>query len=217
MSKLADIIFFRKHGICPRWICFTFDNGLRRLVQNPDRIIHPFIGAGDRVLDVGPGIGYFTIPIARRAGPGGKVIAADIQESMLRGIAKRAERAGVRDRIELYQSRPDEIYSGEPVDFILAFWMAHEVPRLDRFFRQLRSALKPAARLLLAEPKLHVSRARFDGEIDLAQKAGLALLDRPAISLSHGALFGIGQPVGANKRVSADHRKESPQNRKDDR
>lgn len=85
------------------------------------------------MLDVGPGIGYFTIPMARRVGSGGRVIAADIQESMLRGIVRRAERAGVRGQIELYLSRPDEIYSGEPVDFILSFWMAHEVPRLGRF------------------------------------------------------------------------------------
>jgi len=217
VSRLADIIFFRKHGLCPRWICFTFDNGLRRLVQNPDRIIRPYVGEGDKVLDVGPGIGYFTIPIARLVGVKGKVIAADIQESMLRGIAKRAERAGVRGQIELYLSQPDEIYSGESVDFILSFWMAHEVPRLDRFFRQLRAALKPAARFLLAEPGLHVSRAQFDGEIDMAQKAGLVLLDRPAISLSHGALFGSGQPVGASERLSADQGKASPLSGKDDR
>jgi len=207
VSKLADILFFRKHGICPRWFCFTFDNGLRRLVQNPDRIIRPYIREGDKVLDVGPGIGYFTIPIARHVGSGGKVIAADIQESMLRGIAKRAERAGVRGQIELYLSRSDEIYSGEPVDFIVSFWMAHEVPRLDRFFRQLYNALKPAARFLLAEPKWHVSRAQFDGEIAEAQKAGLVLLDRPAISLSHSALFGSGRPVGARESVSADRQK----------
>ena len=202
MSKLADIIFFRRHGLCPRWFCFTFDNGLRRLVQNPDRIIRPFVGAGDEVLDVGPGIGYFTIPMAKCVGSGGKIIAADIQESMLRGIARRAERAGVRDRIELYRSRPDEIYSGDPVDFILAFWMAHEVPRLDRFFLQLRAALKPSARFLLAEPRLHASRAQFDGEIDMAQKAGLVLLDRPEIALSHSALFGSGVAIGSGERVS---------------
>lgn len=200
VSKLGDIIFFRRHGVCPRWFCFTFDNRLRRLDQNPDRIIRPFVGAGDTVLDAGPGIGYFTIPIARRVGSGGRVIAADIQESMLRGITKRAKRAGVRGQIELYLSRSDEIYSGDPVDFILSFWMAHEVPRLDRFFSQLQTALKPAACFLLAEPKLHVSRSQFDGEIAAAQKSGLALLDRPSIPLSHSALFGSGQRVSPDKR-----------------
>ena len=103
------------------------------------------------------------------------------------------------------------------MDFILSFWMAHEVPRLDRFFRQLRAALKPAARFLLAEPALHVSRAQFDGEINLAQKAGLVLLDRPAISLSHGALFGSSPAVAASESVSADRMAESPVSGKDDR
>ncbi len=190
VSKLTDMVFFRKHGLCPRWLCFTFDNGLRRLVQDPDRIIRPYVGQGDTVLDAGPGIGYFTIPVAKRVGAGGRVIAADIQEAMLRGIAIRAGRAGVRDRIVLHLSAPDEIYAGEPVDFILAFWMVHEVPGTERFFRQLHAALKPAGRFLLAEPKLHVSRPQFAGEIAAAQKAGFRLLQEPSVPLSHAALLG---------------------------
>ena len=189
MGKFADLIFFRKHGLCPRWICFTFDNGLRRLVQNPDRIIRPYVGAGDRVLDVGPGIGYFTIPMAKKVGPGGKVIAADIQESMLHGIARRAERARVRGLIELYRSRPDEIYSGEPVDFILAFWMAHEVPDQQRFFAQLHGVLKSDGRFLLAEPKIHVSAKKFSSLLSEAERAGFTRVASPPVSLSYAALF----------------------------
>ncbi len=190
MGKLADLIFFRNHRLCPRWMCFTFDNRLRRLVQNPDKMIRPFVNEGDTVLDCGPGIGYFTIPMARRVGDSGKVIAADIQESMLSGIEKRAIRAGVQNRIVFYLSRRDLIYSGEPVDFILAFWMAHEVPDVRRFFTQLADALQGGGRFLLAEPKIHVSKSHFESMVDTACRAGFSLLERPSVSLSHAALFG---------------------------
>lgn len=191
MGKLADLVFFRKHHLCPRWVCFTFDNGLRRIIQNPDRIIDPYIREGDVVLDVGPGIGYFTIPMANKVGPSGRVIAADIQESMLRGIEKRAIRAKVRDRIELHLSEPDNVYPGAKADFILAFWMAHEVHDSHRFFNQLRDVMKPNGRFLLVEPKMHVSANQFRLLAEAAKQAGFSPVALPPVSLSHAALFSV--------------------------
>ena len=189
MGRLADWIFFRNHHLCPRWMCFTFDNGLRRLVQNPDRIIRQYVREGDTVLDVGPGIGYFTIPMANIVGDGGRVIAADIQSSMLEGIQKRALRAGVADRVSLHPAGADSLNVTARADFILAFWMAHEVPDQERFFSELHAVMKQDGTFLLVEPKLHVSGRQFDSQINIAQKAGFTLLSRPAIPLSLAALF----------------------------
>ncbi|MEN6508593.1 MAG: hypothetical protein ABFD63_07425 [Smithella sp.] len=47
MSKIGDLLFMRKHHVCPRWLCFTFDNRIRRLLQDPDRIMNSFIQPGD--------------------------------------------------------------------------------------------------------------------------------------------------------------------------
>lgn len=189
MGRLADWVFFRNHRLCPRWMCFTFDNGLRRLMQNPDRIIRQYVRSGDTVLDVGPGIGYFTIPMAKIVGDGGWVIAADIQSSMLEGIQKRALRAGVADRVSLHRAGPFSLNVTARSDFILAFWMAHEVPDQERLFSELHAVMKDNGTFLLVEPKLHVSEGQFDAQIDMAQKAGFRLLSRPAVSLSMAALF----------------------------
>ncbi len=189
MSRLADLIFFRNHRLCPRWMCFTFDNGLRRLVQNPDQIISPYIRQGDIVLDVGPGIGYFTIPMARLVGDRGCVIAADLQESMLRGISKRALRAGVGKRIVLRHSSVDSLNVGGTMDFALAFWMVHEVPDLKNFMAQLFDVLKEGGRLLVCEPRLHVSQKQFQKEMEAARLAGFILTDQPSIPLSWAALL----------------------------
>lgn len=189
MSKIGDLLFFRKHHVCPRWLCFTFDNRIRRLLQDPDRIMNSFIRAGDTVVDVGPGIGFFTIPMARLVGDGGRVIAVDIQEKMLKAILERAQRAGVSNRIRAVLAGEDSLNVTVLADFILAFWMAHEVPDQERFFAELHAILKEGGRFLLAEPKLHVVKNQFDQSVGLAQKSGFELLDRPAISLSHAALF----------------------------
>lgn len=189
MSRIADKIFFRHHLVCPRWLCFTFDNALRRLVHNPDQITGRYLKEADVVLDVGPGIGFFTIPMARMVGESGQVIAADIQESMLKGIAGRAEQAGVAKRIILHLAGRDSLGVTKQADFILAFWMAHEVPDQEHFYRQLHDVLKENGRFLLVEPKLHVSRAQFSAEITAARTAGFKLLENPAISLSMAALF----------------------------
>ena len=89
------------HGVCPPWCCFTFDNAFRRLLQDPNRILRPYIKQGWTVLDIGPGMGYFTIPMARLVGDTGKIIAADLQQEMLDGVDHRAYKAGVQERIKL--------------------------------------------------------------------------------------------------------------------
>jgi ubiquinone/menaquinone biosynthesis C-methylase UbiE len=175
--------------VCPWWMCFTFDNFLRRRLQNPSKIMTPYIKEGWKVLDVGPGMGYFTISIAQLVGPSGKVTAADLQQQMLNAISKRAIKAGIKDRIILHQAKPEEIGVSGPLDFCLAFWMVHEVPDRKRFLSQLAAALKPGGTMLLAEPKLHVSKNNFLDTLKLAQEAGFKVVERPKIFLSNAVLL----------------------------
>jgi ubiquinone/menaquinone biosynthesis C-methylase UbiE len=175
--------------VCPWWFCFTFDNWFRRLLQNPERILKPYIMPGWTVLDVGPGMGYFTIPLAMLVGDTGKVIAADLQQQMLDGIYHKALKAGVQDRIKLHKTTPDTIGISETIDFCLAFWMVHEVPDRDRFFSEITSKLKRDGLLLLAEPRLHVSKESFNKTLRIAKSAGLSVVEQPKIFLSYSALL----------------------------
>jgi ubiquinone/menaquinone biosynthesis C-methylase UbiE len=179
----------RPQIVCPSWFCFTFDNPLRRLVQNPYKILKPIIQPGWTILDVGPGMGFFTIPLAELTGDTGKVIAADLQTAMLEGVRKRAEKAGVADRIKLHQAMANRIGINEPIDFCLAFWMVHEVPDRLRFIGEIVTALKPGGLFLFVEPRVHVSKASFNASVDIAKALGLTISDEPKIFLSFAALF----------------------------
>jgi ubiquinone/menaquinone biosynthesis C-methylase UbiE len=174
---------------CPWWLCFTFDNFIRRSLQNPVKILSPYVKEGYVVLDVGPGMGYATIPLARLVGKSGRVIALDIQPHMLVAIYRRAQRAGLQDRISLKLSKPDDIGVNVPVDVCLAFWMLHEVGNRKQFINQIAEVLKPGGKLFIVEPKLHVSYSNFTESLSFAQESGLEIVARPNIFISNAAVL----------------------------
>jgi ubiquinone/menaquinone biosynthesis C-methylase UbiE len=159
-------------------------NPLRRLLHDPDAILAPFVAKGMTVLDVGPAMGFFTLPLAARAGPTGRVVAVDVQERMLRTLQKRARAAGLADRIETRACTPtslglDAFTRG--FDFALAFAVVHEVPDPARFFTEIAHVLRRGAFCLMAEPKGHVSAEEFDATLAAATQAGLTVAGGPAI------------------------------------
>ena len=175
--------------ICPWWLAYTFDNPIRRLIHKPRKMLSPYVKEGMRVMDVGCGMGFFSIGMAEMVGNNGRVIAVDLQQQMLDVMLKRAKRAGLADRISAHRCEPDKIGILEKVDFILTFWMVHEVPDQKDFFSELGAILTSGGKILMAEPKMHVSAEDIANTIEIAQSTGLRLQDQPAIRLSHTALF----------------------------
>ncbi len=144
------------------------------------------------VLEPGPGMGFFTLELARRVGPKGRVIAIDVQPQMLAGLVRRATKAGLAGRIDARQPKGDRLgiedYAGK-VDFALAFAMVHEVSNPAALFADIHTALKPGGKLLFAEPAGHVSAEDFDASVKQARKAGLVMESRPTIRRSHAAVL----------------------------
>ena len=187
--KNTFIHLVRSKHVCPWWRCFTFDNFLRPLFHDPVKMLKGYVREGDSVLDVGPGMGYFTIPMARMVGETGKVIAADVQQRMLTFLESRAKKAGLAQRIEPHLVSQASLGIHEQIDFALAFWMVHEVPDQGRFLGELKSLLKPRGLFLMVEPAIHVSKEKYQETERRAQAAGLVLKERPKISMSRSTLF----------------------------
>ena len=175
--------------ICPWWFAYTFDNRLRHFFHNPQKMLGSYVSKGMTVLDVGCGMGFFTIGLAKLVGDKGCVIAADVQPKMLEAMQKRSQKNGLSSIIRPHQSEPNSLGVDTPVDFILAFWMLHEVPNPKLFFRQIRACLKSNGMFLVVEPKLHVSSKRFQETLDLAQDSGLSFYETPAIKLSRSVIL----------------------------
>lgn len=194
MKTMSERLSRGGNMVCPPWMCFTFDNIFRRLIHNPERMLSPYVDEGNTVLDIGPGKGFFTIPLAGLVGPEGTVIAADLQQPMLDAIMKRARRANLADRVALHLTGSDTLGVDRNIDFALAFWMVHEVPDQAKFFTEIHSLLKPDGRFLMVEPGIHVTEEAFEASVKTAVDCGLTLIDRPKIRISRAALFGGSGP-----------------------
>ena len=72
-----------KNRVCPVTLAGGLDNTIRKWLQNPRKILGPYIKEGMIVLDVGCGPGFFSIELAQMVGNSGRVVAADLQEGML--------------------------------------------------------------------------------------------------------------------------------------
>jgi len=177
-----------KH-ICPWWLCFTFDNPLRKLFHDPNKILAPYVSPGFSAIDLGAGMGFFTLPLCRLVGNSGRVTAVDIQPKMIAGLEKRAARAGGIPQLTTHLSVREGIGIRDKADFVLAFWMAHEVPDQEGLFREIHVVLKEGGNCLLVEPKIHVNAGAFAREVEAARAAGLIVKDRPKIALSRAVLF----------------------------
>jgi ubiquinone/menaquinone biosynthesis C-methylase UbiE len=179
--------------VCPWWLGFFLANPLRKIKQDPVKILRPYIREGMVLADIGPGMGYFSLPMARMTGPGGRVICIDLQEKMLRYLKKRAEKAGVPAVIDYRLCTTDSLGIDDlagTVDFLLLFAVLHEVPGKEELFSQIYRALRPGGRMLFAEPKGHVNRNAYDASVALALRNGFTLAGHPpAIWRSHAALL----------------------------
>ena len=173
---------------CPWWFLFTFDNPIRKFYQDPEKILTPYLNQGDLAVDLGCGMGYFSVPMAKLVGETGKVICVDLQAEMLQGLKKRAQRAGLAERIDLHHCTQEQIGVTGPVDFVVAFWMAHEVHHRKEFFDQIYKMLKTGGSLLIAEPYLHVSRRSFQQMRAELLECGFSILDNPGIGFSRSIL-----------------------------
>ncbi|HEV2447121.1 MAG TPA: methyltransferase domain-containing protein [Candidatus Sulfopaludibacter sp.] len=182
----------KPHRVCPWWMGYLLASPVRRVFQNPSDVFAGQVRAGMTVLEPGPGMGFFTLELARQVGAAGRVIAVDIQPRMIEGLKRRAAKAGVLERVDVRLARPDSMGLADlagRVDFTLACAVVHELPAAAPFFREVAEVSKPGARLLLVEPSGHVNEALFTAEVRAAREAGFEVDSRPRLRGNRTALL----------------------------
>jgi ubiquinone/menaquinone biosynthesis C-methylase UbiE len=178
--------------ICPVWVGYLLANPVRRLVQNPERILRPYVKEGMTTLDAGCAMGFFSLPLARMTGPQGRVICVDVQKRMIDVLAKKAGKAGLSNRMVLKTCSPESLYIEEfdgQIDFALAFAVVHESTNPGRFFKQIHVSMKQDAKCLVAEPLRRVRKEDMNRSVLLAEQAGFQVLDQPALNGARAVLL----------------------------
>jgi ubiquinone/menaquinone biosynthesis C-methylase UbiE len=165
---------------------------LRRFYYSPEDILKPHIRKGMNVLDIGCGMGFFSLPIARLVGETGKVVCVDLQERMIKGLIRRAKKTGLSDRIDAHVSQKNSLMLNAiegKIDFALSFAVIHEVPDKERLLSEIWNTMKETGKLLIAEPKAHVSKTDFDRTISIVRGVGFEVINAVAIRRSYAILM----------------------------
>jgi ubiquinone/menaquinone biosynthesis C-methylase UbiE len=165
------------HGVCPWYLGYLLASPVRRLLESPEKMLRPYVRPGMTVLEPGSGMGFFSLPLARLVGAEGRVVCVDLQRRMIDGLRRRARKAGLLDRVETAVCSSDDLGTGRwtgRIDLALVIHVIHEVPDPDRFLRQIYAALRPGGRLVIIEPKGHVTPAQFEETLALAETVGFS-------------------------------------------
>jgi ubiquinone/menaquinone biosynthesis C-methylase UbiE len=184
----------RKHHLCPWWMGYFLASPLRRLYQNPEKITGRYIREGMRVLEIGPGMGFFTLPMARMTGGKGKIYCVDIQQKMLNALRRRAIKNRLADRIECRLCSDVSLGINDlagTIDQCMAIAVVHEVPDIRALFREIRTCLKKDAKVFVAEPEKRVTTDEFNATLAVAADNGLALYSNPQIRGFRCALLAV--------------------------
>ncbi len=168
----------------------AFDRTLRPLLYDPERIVGPLVASGDRVADIGCGPGYFSPTLSRLAGPSGELVLVEASEETLSHAVDHVR----SDPLARAKLTPILSADGEPplpigLDFALMSWMLHEVEEPEAIWRALHRATRPAGKVLVIEPRVHVRKARWEEELAPAARLGFTRADVGGVLASRAAVL----------------------------
>ncbi|BDC51816.1 methyltransferase type 11 [Bryobacterales bacterium F-183] len=124
----------------------------REWEENPGKALDVLgLKKGMVVADVGAGTGYFSVRMARKVGPEGKVYASDLQEPMLQRLARNMAREKIKNVEPVLATEMDPNLPANAIDLILMVDVYHEFSYPQEMLRKMRAALRPDGRLVLLE------------------------------------------------------------------
>jgi len=141
----------------------------KRLLQ----ILEPH--RGERILEVGPGIGIHALPVAKAIGPIGVLDALDMQQAMIADLSARARHAGIANIAAVCGDAMKLPYSDSAFDAVFLITALGEIPDQDAAFSEFRRVIKPKGRLVIGEMMIDPDFVPLGELRDRALRAGFAL------------------------------------------
>jgi ubiquinone/menaquinone biosynthesis C-methylase UbiE len=106
---------------------------------------------GERVLEIGPGVGYYTLDLAEWVGPEGKVEIFDLQQEFLDHTSRRAAERGLANVVPTQGDATALPYEDGSMDAVVLTAVLGEIPDPVAALRQIQRVLKPGGRLVVGE------------------------------------------------------------------
>jgi len=115
--------------------------------QQPDLIMDALgIHEGSSVADLGAGGGWFTVRLARRVGPNGRIYAQDVQKPMIESMERRIRREGLTN-VTMVLGTEDDPKLPAPVDAVLIVGVYGEVDRPVEWLKNVSNVLRSGGRI----------------------------------------------------------------------
>ena len=179
-------------GVFTGWIDRILAKPIRYLFETPARLLKGYVKHGMTVLDVGCGIGYYSLGMAQSVGPKGRVIAVDTETETIATLRRNAEEAGLSERIETRVCSGQDLgisdLSGQ-VHFALAVYVVHHARDASSLMSDVHRALRPGGKFLVIEPRHHASAAECESTEAAARAAGFALGEHPRLKRDWAVTF----------------------------
>ncbi len=163
--------------------------------------------AGERLLEIGPGTGYYTLDSARQLAPDGQLDLLDLQQAMLDETMRRADLAGIANIAPSQGTAEALPYPEATVDGAFLVATLGEVPDHCAALRELQRVLKPGGHLVVGEGQPDPHMVRLPQLRALATDAGLHLREHRGSALGFlarfetmGAAAGVGEMAGPAAR-----------------
>ncbi|MDX6608519.1 MAG: hypothetical protein QOF85_444 [Solirubrobacterales bacterium] len=151
LATLGAALWWRKNpSACPY--------GQRFWVEAP----HPIITRGrlrsvlspqpaERILEIGPGVGYYTVDMAEWVGPGGKIEIFDLQQEFLDHTISRAAERGLANVVPTQGDATALPFEDDSMDAVVLTAVLGEIPDPVEALRQIQRVLKSSGRLIVGE------------------------------------------------------------------
>jgi len=168
----------------PTFVIYFINNPIRRKIHPPEKVLdHVGICEGMKVLEVGPGTGFYTFEAARRAGLSGHIYAIDIKPGVIAILNERSERRAVKNITAEVSSAYEIPLPGNSIDRAFMVHVLPEIPDKQKALCEISRVLKKEGLLILGEGVIDPDYPLRNTEIGWCREAGFELVG------SYGSVF----------------------------
>ncbi len=179
-----------RHSLMPVAQASKLEHPLRPLIHPQRSTLEKFgFKPGDTVLELGPGIGYFSIEASRMVGSEGRLLCLDIQPGMISGLLKRLDEGNVTNADPVVGDALNLPLADDSVDAAFLFTVLGEIPDRPRAVAELRRVLRPGGVLSISESLVDPDYQLRDSVSDLCRALGFDVLEQSRQPLGYTTCF----------------------------